>query len=326
MNLIILPKSGELLDIAFRQARKQSAKLKSERNVIKDAKGKNIRRIEVSAGYVSKMLGRAVNEFPSMEKVNPFYKELINSTVDINAVLKALGHMSAERRIISKLKGQAIGRIKGLEKTESRKAAGIVKEFYGRFSGLIKKLDKSIEIYNRAAKKMRELPKIKTDLPTAIIAGYPNTGKSTILGRLTKSQPKVASYPFTTQKLQIGYLIHNYLKIQLVDTPGLLDRPFSEMNRIERKAISALRHLAKAIVFVVDPTTQCGFELEKQANLLKEIEKEFRGTQIIVVLNKADAASKEEMEKAGKAFGKVLVEGEGIKSGLGKEIVGLVGK
>jgi len=320
MNLIILPKSSELLDVAFRKARKASAMLKSERNVIKDAKGKNIKRIETSSNYVSEFLLRACIEFPNMKEVNPFYRELIESTIDINQTLKALGHISAERRIILKLKGNAIGRIKGLEKTESTKAGPIVREFYGRLSGLVKKLDRSIENYNRAAKKLKELPKVKTDLPTAIIAGYPNTGKSTILGRLTKSQPKVAAYPFTTQKLEIGYLIHNYLKFQLIDTPGLLDRPLEERNKIERKGIAAFKYLAEAIVFVVDPTMQCGFPLEKQESLFREIKKEFEGIAVIPVINKADTASKKEMEKAKKAFPNAIIEGKRIKSGLGEKI------
>ncbi len=321
MNLIMLPKSKDLLDVAFRKARKASAMLKSERNAIKDAKGKNIKRIETSSNYVAEFLLRACLEFPNMKEVNPFYRELMESTVDIGQTLKALGHISVERRIILKIKGNAIGRIKGLEKTESTKASPIVREFYGRLSGLVKKLDKSIEKYNKTAKKLKELPKIKTDLQTAIIAGYPNTGKSTILGKLTKSQPKVAAYPFTTQKLEIGYLLHNYLKFQLIDTPGLLDRPLEERNKIERKGIAAFRHLAEAIVFVVDPTMQCGFPFEKQENLFREIKEEFRGIQIIPVINKSDVASKEEMETAKKAFPNAIIEGTNVESELAEKIV-----
>ena len=321
MNLIILPKSKDLLDVAFRKARKASAMLKSERNVIKDAKGKNIKRIETSSNYVAEFLLRACLEFPNMKEVNPFYRELMETTVDINQTLKALGHISVERRIILKIKGNSIGRIKGLDKRESTKASPIVREFYGRLSGLVKKLDGSIEKYNKAAKKLKELPKIKTDLPTAIIAGYPNTGKSTILGKLTKSQPKVAAYPFTTQKLEIGYLLHNYLKFQLIDTPGLLDRPLEERNRIERKGIAAFRHLAETIVFVVDPTMQCGFPLDKQEGLFREIKEEFRGIAMIPVINKTDIASKEEMEIAKKAFPKAIIEGNEIESDLAERIV-----
>ena len=319
MNLIILPKSNELLDSAFSRARKESAMLKSERNPIKDAKGKNIKRIEVSSNYVAEMLHNAVSGFPSMKEVTPFYRELMESTIDMPLTLKALGHISAERRIILKIKGNVIGRIKGLEREEARKAAPMVKEFYGRMAGLLKKLDKSIENYDRAAKKLKELPHIK-EMPTAIIAGYPNTGKSTMLGRLTESQPKVAAYPFTTKKLEIGYLIHNYLRVQFIDTPGLLDRHFEERNQIEKKGVAALRHLADALIFVADPTMQCGFPLEKQVSLLDEIRKEFEDLPVFAVINKADAATKEEMEKAKRAFPNAFIEGEGIESGVGKKV------
>jgi len=320
MNLGILPESKELLDIAFRRARKEAAMLKSQRNSIKDAKGKNIRRIEVSANYVIGALERAVSEFPSIGKANPFYKELIESTIDVGAVLKALGHMTAEKRIIKKLRGRHIGDIKGLAKGDIRDAHKITTGFYGRLSSLVKKLDKSIEEYNKAVKKLRELPQVKTDMPTVILAGCPNTGKTTIIGRITKSKPKIAAYPFTTKKLQIGYLIHNYSRIQVIDTPGLLDRRLEKRNALEKKGIAALRHLANAIVFVVDPTMMCGFPLEKQFGLLEEIKKEFGEKPVLIVLNKADIAGPAEMEKAKKLFGKAVVEGEGTESGLRAEI------
>lgn len=325
MNIIVLPDSKEMLDVAFRKARKQAARLKSERNNIKDAKGKNIRKIEVASSSVSRRIGKAVESFPSLKEVHPFYLELIKATVDVEKTLKAMGHMSAERSIMAKIKGNAIGRIKGLGKTEARKAAVITAEYYGRLSDLTKKLDSSIKIYNTAAKKMKELPKIKFDIPSIIIAGFPNTGKSTILGRLTKSQPKVASYPFTTQKLQIGYMEHKYSKVQIVDTPGLLDRPIGERNRIERKAIAALKHLSNAIIFVVDPTARCGFPIEQQASLLKEIKAEFEeDTKILVVINKADIATEQELALAQKIFGNVLVDGENLKTGLEEEVRALI--
>lgn len=320
MNLVMLPKSKEILDAAFRKARKEASMMKKQRQALKDEKSSSIRKIEVSCNYVISTLDKATSGFPDMKKVNPFYKELMHATADIPGTLKALGHISAERKIMKKVKGRAIGEIKGLKREEISRAQGITKDFYGRLAGLVKKLDKSIEIYNKAAKKLKELPKVKADLPTAIIAGYPNTGKSTLLGRLTKSQPKIAPYPFTTQKLEIGHLLHNYLKFQLIDTPGLLDRPLEKRNQVENKGVSALRHLASLIIFVADPTLQCGSTLEKQVSLLKEIEKEFRGTKVITVINKADIATSKEMQKAKALFKGAVVEGKGIDSGLEKKI------
>jgi nucleolar GTP-binding protein len=330
MNLGTLPKSKDLLDIAFRRARKEASQMKRLHAHLKNEKSKSIKRIEVSANYVSGVLKKAGEEFPKMKEMNPFYQELVAETIDLDQTLKALGHFRATKNLAIKLKGKHIGLVKALKKGEGHKAQGIVKQFYGRLGGLVKKLDASIEAYNRAARKLRELPKIKYGMPTAIIAGYPNTGKSTILGRLTSSEPQIASYPFTTQKLQIGYLVQNYLKFQLVDTPGLLDKPLGKRNKIEKKGIAALKHLAKAIVFVVDPTMRCGFPLEKQVGLLEEVKKEFK-VPVLVVVNKADIATGEEMGEAIELLGKVmgkgkqaLVEGKGIESRLKEEVVKLL--
>ncbi|MBZ4037900.1 50S ribosome-binding GTPase, partial [Flavobacterium sp. 17A] len=85
---------------------------------------------------------------------------------------------------------------------------------------------------------------------TAVIAGFPNVGKSTILRQITTAEPKVADYPFTTTGIQIGHLERKWQKYQIIDTPGLLDRPIDDMNTIELNAMVALEHLADVILYI----------------------------------------------------------------------------
>ena len=336
MQLTLVAEPEKLLETAFRRARKEADKMGKvggsgrgvrgggQRDRLIEAKAKTIRKVEVACNYFDESLQKAVQGTPSISQLHPFYKELIEATVDVNALLNALGQMTSAGRVAHKIKRRYIGKIKGLKRGGEKKADAMVGQFYGRMASVAKSLRKSIEEYTKAASKMRELPTIEFDIPTVIIAGYPNTGKTTLLGRLTGSKPKIAPYPFTTQHLQIGHLIHNYKRLQLIDTPGLLDRPLEKRNKIEKKAIAALRHLANAIVFVADPTTYCGFELEKQANLFNEIKREFQTVPLIAVINKADIAGPEEIAKAREAFGgDAIVEGEGIEGGLREKLIGL---
>ncbi len=54
-----------------------------------------------------------------------------------------------------------------------------------------------------------------------MLVGAPNSGKSSLLGRLTRANPEIADYPFTTRKPQPGMLDHLGVGIQLVDLPPL---------------------------------------------------------------------------------------------------------
>ena len=58
---------------------------------------------------------------------------------------------------------------------------------------------------------------------------------------------------------------------QLVDTPGLLDRPMEERNQIEMQAIAALEHVGDLCLFLMDPSETGGTSMEEQTNLLNEV-------------------------------------------------------
>ena len=57
------------------------------------------------------------------------------------------------------------------------------------------------------------------------LVGMPNAGKSSLLARLTRATPKVASYPFTTLAPMLGVLEEESSRRQLVvaDIPGLIE-------------------------------------------------------------------------------------------------------
>ncbi|RLJ01945.1 MAG: hypothetical protein DRP11_03675 [Candidatus Aenigmatarchaeota archaeon] len=52
------------------------------------------------------------------------------------------------------------------------------------------------------------------------IIGLPNSGKSTFLRKWTGAKPKIADYPYTTTKPEVGVMDYHDVKIQMVEIPS----------------------------------------------------------------------------------------------------------
>ena len=59
-----------------------------------------------------------------------------------------------------------------------------------------------------------------------LIVGAPNSGKSRLLKELTKAEPEVAPYPFTTREPMPGMMPWQDVSVQLIDTPPITDAHF----------------------------------------------------------------------------------------------------
>ncbi|MFB6218099.1 MAG: GTPase, partial [Halobacteriaceae archaeon] len=88
--------------------------------------------------------------------------------------------------------------------------------------------------------------------------------------------------------VNVGHFERDHIRYQLVDTPGLLDRPAEERNDIESQAVSALTHLADCVLFFVDASGRCGYPLDAQLALRDELAERFgdRGVSVLTVCNK----------------------------------------
>lgn len=120
------------------------------------------------------------------------------------------------------------------------------------------------------------------------LVGKPNAGKSTLLARLSTSTPKIADYPFTTLKPNLGIVrVEDWRSFVLADIPGLVE----DAHVGRGLGLTFLRHVerCRVLVFVVDASAEDPIgDLEVVQRELKEYSPRLARKPRVVALNKAD--------------------------------------
>jgi len=130
------------------------------------------------------------------------------------------------------------------------------------------------------------------------IIGFPNAGKSTLLSRVTRANPKIASYQFTTLSPNLGVVRHDFgADFVLADIPGLIEGAsqgvglgFDFLRHIERTRV--LLHVVDAARLEDDLTPVEA--LEKINSELGAYKPELLTRPQIIVANKTDLMPDEE--------------------------------
>lgn len=298
-----VPTSKELLDKSYKRAsRAKHGKRILDRRSKLDAEESMVL---TAANILTDNLIHIVKKFPSFDNMPPFYLELADVIVGVEEMKMNLASVQWAGNKINELARKYVGIMRSAED-----AKVVRKQAFGRMSSIVDSVDGSLRFLNIARNKLRKLPEIGEG-PTIVVAGYPNVGKSSFVALVSSAHPEIAAYPFTTKGLAVGHFERNRIRHQVIDTPGLLDRPLEERNAIELQAISALKHVGKVILYIVDPSETCGYTLETQMHLLEEIKKEF-GIPMIVVANKTDISKTD----SGADMSMSTLTGDGVEAVL----------
>ncbi|WP_049979282.1 NOG1 family protein [Halolamina rubra] len=278
-DLPTTPRSEELLDKAFsRAARTGRAKEPYEAQEAM---------LRTAGNILSDNLQNVATAWPDFDYVDPFYYELADAIVDVDRLRQALSEVTWAGNQIEELRDEYASKIRNSDTETAKKHR---KQAFARMADIMDEIEDDLLAVGEARDELKTLPDIRPDEPAIVVAGYPNVGKSSFVNEVTNARNAIESYPFTTTAVHVGHFEHDRIRYQIVDTPGLLDRPEDERNDIEAQAVSALRHLADAVLFVVDASGQCGYPLPAQLELRDELAGQFDAP-MVTVCNKSDVST-----------------------------------
>ncbi len=120
------------------------------------------------------------------------------------------------------------------------------------------------------------------------LVGLPNAGKSTLLSRVSRAKPKIADYPFTTLKPQLGVAYSDGEEFVVADIPGLIEGA-SEGHGLGHRFLKHIER-CRVLLHLVDATAD---DVIKNYTLIREellnYRDELYNKQEVIALNKCDA-------------------------------------
>lgn len=259
--------------------------------------------LRTAGTILSDNLENVVTAWPDFDAIHQFRYELADALLaaegrdgvdDLRQHLAAVGWAGGQ---IESLREEYQSRLRSVDAATAR---GLRKQAFARFSDVLDEVEDDLVAVGEARDILRELPDIRPDEPTIVVAGLPNVGKTSFVNHVTNADHETAAYPFTTTQIHVGHVDWPpadagdvpaaHVRYQLVDTPGLLDRPPAERNAVERQAVSALTHLADAVLVLLDPTGASGYPIEAQRSLRDDVVDRFDAP-VITVGTKSDRST-----------------------------------
>ena len=295
-KIATVPTAKDFIDVVLSKTQRQTPTVIHRGYAITRIRQFYMRKVKYTQQSWHEKLSRILEDFPRVDDVHPFYSDLLNVLYDKDHYKLALGQLNTARNIIDKISKDYVKLLKygdSLYRCKQLKRAAM-----GRMCTMMKKHAASLAYLEQVRQHMSRLPSIDPSTRTILVCGYPNVGKSSFMNKVTRADVEVQPYAFTTKSIYVGHTDYKYLRWQVLDTPGILDRPLDERNTIEMQSITALAHLRAVVLYVVDISEQCGFTIKQQSDLFHSIAPLFANKPLVVALNKTDVVKVEELKES----------------------------
>jgi len=128
------------------------------------------------------------------------------------------------------------------------------------------------------------------------LVGFPNAGKSTLISSLADVEVKIAPYPFTTLRPNLGFIqCEDFTRIYIADIPGIIEGA----HRNKGLGFEFLRHIerTKLLIFILDASGIDGRNPSDDYRVLRQELGTYNPEMLdrfhLVVLNKIDTEEAE---------------------------------
>ncbi|KJP89117.1 hypothetical protein AK88_01203 [Plasmodium fragile] len=222
----------------------------------------------IKVDLYTKMLSRPLNNIYNVHKnlkkyLHPFQYSLYENAITnfykdgeaSNSLSDVLNNILQVRKLITLTGKTYAGQMKYLK--TCREIFSKLNEAIVDLNIILQSGRKWLDIYNSYIKCVRKIKYIDITKPAISIIGCTNVGKSSVLNSVTNAKSKVADYNFTTKEFNLGHYSftnqNDVFTTQIMDLPGLINRPEEKRNLMEKLSLSSLKNIPSAVMYIFDP-------------------------------------------------------------------------
>lgn len=292
-RVTVVPPAKDFIDIVLSKTQRKTPTVVHKGYHISRIRQFYMKKVKYTQKTINDKLTVILADFPRMDDVHPFFGDLMHVLYDRDHYKVALGQVSAVRHMVDNVGRDYVRLMKygdSLYRCKQLKRAAL-----GRMATACKKLNAALSYLEKVRQHLSRLPTVDPNAKTLLLTGFPNVGKSSFMNKITRADVDVQPYAFTTKSLYTGHTDYKYQTWQVIDTPGILDHSLDQRNVIEMQAITALAHIRASVLFFMDLSETCGYSLAQQLNLFRAIGPLFTGKPLVVVFNKSDLSTLEDL-------------------------------
>nr|UXY87342.1 nucleolar G-protein [Cryptomonas sp.] len=279
-------RSKDLIDVILSKTQRKTPTIIHQQLSIQRIRKFYIRKVKFVQQKFENYIYQIIKNFPVIDQIHHFYHAMFNILFNRDYYKISLSRLNNFKIIVGKISANYIKLLKHGDSLYTCKH--LKKIALGRICTMIKKLDRSFIYLEKVRIQIKNIPLIDPYRKSILITGYSNSGKSSLMNKITRANVLVNSANYTTKTLQVGHLMQNFVRWQVIDTPGIMKSSLSKYNSIEIQTINAYIHLDCVAIHIFDPSYSDKQKLSDQIDQFRSFSVLTKTKKKIFLLGKVD--------------------------------------
>lgn len=188
-TIATIPNAKDLINITLSKTQRKTPTVVHAGYSITRIRNFYIRKVKFTAETLHEKFTAVLEGFPKLDDIHPFYADWINILYDRDHYKLALGHIHSAKNMVDSIAKDYVRFLKYADTAYRCKM--LKRAALGRMVTSTKKLGPSLDFLEEVRKHLGRLPSINPLTRTLLICGFPNTGKSSFLNKITHANADV---------------------------------------------------------------------------------------------------------------------------------------